>query len=139
MITEDQVTAHWEYVKGRLREEWGELTDDDIERSKGDLQQLVATIQERTHETKREIEDKLEDLAVESASFTEKASVAAREYADQASQALQEVFDGLTNNVRERLEQAEELVRQRPRESALVTFGTGLIAGAILGLAIRGR
>lgn len=139
MITSDQVSAHWDYVKGRLREEWGELTDDEIEQSKGDLQMLVATIQKKTNEAKHEIEDKLEELAAESSTFTERAGEAAREYADQASKALHDAFEGLSHNVRERIEQAEDLVRERPRESAIVTFGTGLIAGVILGLVVRGR
>lgn len=139
MITEEQVSAHWDYVKGRLRKEWGDLTDDEIEQSKGDMQMLVATIQRKTSETKREIEDKLEELALEADSMTARATAAAREYADQATQAVQGAYDNVSEGVRHKLEEAENLVREKPRESALITFGTGLIAGVVLGLVIRGR
>lgn len=139
MITEEQVANHWDYMKAQLRKEWGELTDDDIEKSKGDMQMLVATIEQKSGEAKREIEDKLEELALESASFTARAGAAARDYADQASQALHDAFDGVSQSVQHRLEDAERLVRKHPKESAMVTFGTGLIAGVILGMVIRGR
>lgn len=43
----DQIQGNWMQFKGRLRESWGDLTDDDIARIEGSQEQLVGRIQER--------------------------------------------------------------------------------------------
>jgi uncharacterized protein YjbJ (UPF0337 family) len=43
----DQIQGNWMQFKGRLRESWGDLTDDDISRIEGNQEQLVGRIQER--------------------------------------------------------------------------------------------
>ena len=43
----DQVAGKWKQVKGSVRERWGQLTDDDLERIAGQRNQLVGMIQER--------------------------------------------------------------------------------------------
>ena len=48
-------------MKGRLQQQWGKLTDDDLEVIKGDRRELVGRIQERygiaQDEAEREIDD----------------------------------------------------------------------------------
>jgi len=43
----DQVQGQWKQLKGSMREQWGKLTDDDIEQVAGDRDKLVGKIQER--------------------------------------------------------------------------------------------
>jgi uncharacterized protein YjbJ (UPF0337 family) len=43
----DRIQGNWQQFKGRLRESWGDLTDDDIARIEGNQEQLVGRIQER--------------------------------------------------------------------------------------------
>ena len=43
----DQIEGKWEQVKGSAREQWGKLTDDEIQQAKGNREQLVGLIQER--------------------------------------------------------------------------------------------
>ena len=43
----DQIQGNWTQFKGRLKEQWGDLTDDDIDRAAGQRDQLVGKIQER--------------------------------------------------------------------------------------------
>lgn len=57
-----ELQAKWEQVHGRVREAWGALTDDDLERSKGNWSQLVGNIRERTGDTMNSIEAKLNDI-----------------------------------------------------------------------------
>jgi uncharacterized protein YjbJ (UPF0337 family) len=52
----------WENYKGRIREAWGSLTDDDLERSDGKYEQLVGTIKEKTGEATDKVEAKLKDI-----------------------------------------------------------------------------
>ena len=52
----------WDQVKGRVKEAWGSLTDDDLDRTEGKREQLVGTIKEKTGETVEAIEDKLRGI-----------------------------------------------------------------------------
>ncbi|MBB2974327.1 CsbD family protein [Mesorhizobium sp. RMAD-H1] len=56
----DQIAGQWKQVKGKVREQWGDLTDDDLERIAGNRDQLVGRLQERyglaREEAKRQVD-----------------------------------------------------------------------------------
>jgi uncharacterized protein YjbJ (UPF0337 family) len=52
-------TGRWEQLKGRAKQLWPGLTDDDIKRAEGDFEALVERINERTGETRERIEELL--------------------------------------------------------------------------------
>ena len=43
----DQVQGKWKQYKGKAKEKWGQLTDDDLDMIDGRSQQLVGKLQER--------------------------------------------------------------------------------------------
>ncbi len=43
----DQIEGQWKQYKGRVKEKWGKLTDDDLDVIDGRRQQLVGIVQER--------------------------------------------------------------------------------------------
>jgi uncharacterized protein YjbJ (UPF0337 family) len=43
----DEVRGKWMQVKGTVREKWGDLTDDDLDRIAGDREQFIGRLQER--------------------------------------------------------------------------------------------
>jgi uncharacterized protein YjbJ (UPF0337 family) len=50
-------------MRGRVKEAWGALSDDDLDRTEGKWDQLVGTIKERNGESMDAIEKKLRDLS----------------------------------------------------------------------------
>lgn len=46
-MNEDTLKGQWKQLKGSVREQWGKLTDDDIDQIQGRREQLVGKIQER--------------------------------------------------------------------------------------------
>lgn len=52
----------WDQVKGRVKEAWGAITDDDLDRTEGKFEQLVGTIREKTGESLDDVENKLRDI-----------------------------------------------------------------------------
>lgn len=52
----DQVAGNWKQAKGKVREKWGKLTDDDLGVIAGKRDQLVGRIQERYGIAKEEAE-----------------------------------------------------------------------------------
>ena len=59
-MNEDTLKGQWTQFKGRVREQWGKLTDDDIDRIEGKSEQLIGRLQERygwaREEAQREVD-----------------------------------------------------------------------------------
>lgn len=56
----EQVEGQWKDIKGQLRTEWGKLTDDDLEATKGRRDRIIGKILERYGEAKESIGQKLD-------------------------------------------------------------------------------
>lgn len=52
----DTIKGNWKQMTGKVKEEWGELTDDEITEAAGERDQLVGRIQERYGIAKDEAE-----------------------------------------------------------------------------------
>jgi uncharacterized protein YjbJ (UPF0337 family) len=65
-MNQDQVKGKWEQVKGRAKEAWGVLTDDDFKRAEGSVEKLYGVIHEKVGDTKESIRAKLDNLHAES-------------------------------------------------------------------------
>jgi uncharacterized protein YjbJ (UPF0337 family) len=46
-MNEDTLKGQWTQLKGRAREQWGKLTNDDLDQIQGRSEQLIGKIQER--------------------------------------------------------------------------------------------
>lgn len=61
-MTDLKAEGKWDQVRGRVKEAWGALTDDDLDRTEGKKDKLVGTIKEKTGETVDKIEEKLNSI-----------------------------------------------------------------------------
>ena len=43
----DRVKGNWKQFQGKARQQWGKLTDDDLEVARGSRDELVGRVQER--------------------------------------------------------------------------------------------
>jgi len=57
----DRVGGNWKQFKGQVKEQWGKLTDDDLDRINGQREQLAGKIQESYGIGKDEAEKQLKD------------------------------------------------------------------------------
>jgi uncharacterized protein YjbJ (UPF0337 family) len=46
-MNQDTLKGQWTQLKGQVREQWGKLTNDDLDQIQGRAEQLVGKIQER--------------------------------------------------------------------------------------------
>ncbi|HSM01971.1 MAG TPA: CsbD family protein [Acidimicrobiia bacterium] len=58
-----KLEGNWKQAKGRIRETWGDMTDDELDQVEGNWEQLVGKIQTKTGETVEAIKSKLDDIA----------------------------------------------------------------------------
>ena len=120
-------------------EKWGQLTDDDLQIHGGNVDQLVGRIQQRTGEGRESIEKFLTEATSRGASAIAQAAESVGQYAHQAGDRLREGYGQLSDQARERFDSAQDLVRLNPAQSVAAAFGIGLVAGLIVGLALRSR
>jgi uncharacterized protein YjbJ (UPF0337 family) len=59
----DQVAGNWKQVKGKAREQWGKLTNDDLEVIAGRRDQLIGVLQERYGWARNEAEQQADAFA----------------------------------------------------------------------------
>lgn len=57
----DQVKGNWKQFSGKIKEEWGDLTDDDLTEIEGKRDQLAGKLQERYGIAKEEAERRISD------------------------------------------------------------------------------
>lgn len=59
-MNKEQMKGRWKQLKGRAKERWGELTDDDLDQIQGRRQALVGRIQERYGRKKEAVEKEVD-------------------------------------------------------------------------------
>ena len=62
---EQQMEGGWKRFKGRLKEAWGTLSDDDIDRMEGKRDQLEGLIEQKTGESRANIRREIDRLSTE--------------------------------------------------------------------------
>ena len=56
-----EIKGDWNIAKGKLKQKWADLTDDDLTFVSGKEDELIGRIQKRTGETREAIEKELKD------------------------------------------------------------------------------
>ncbi|HVV99679.1 MAG TPA: CsbD family protein [Planctomycetaceae bacterium] len=128
-----ELKGQWNTIRGKVKEKWGQLTDDDLQIAGGDFHQLIGTIQQRTGETRQQIEEYL-------SSITEGGQDAMQQMQEQfrrASEMAQQGMGQAREAAQRGIEMAEKWVESRPAESLAAILGLGLITGVVVGLLLR--
>lgn len=146
MMNRQELEGKWDQVKGRLQDRWGQLTDDELQRVRGDATALVGVIEQKTGESRREIEAYLDGVVGNGVARARMAADQVRVTADQvrdygqrAAESAHASYEQVADSVRTSYDQAEGSIRRNPAESVAVAFGAGIIAGVVVALAMRSR
>jgi uncharacterized protein YjbJ (UPF0337 family) len=59
----DQITGNWKQFKGKVKEKWGKLTDDDLTTINGRREQLAGVLQQKYGYAKEQAEKELDEFA----------------------------------------------------------------------------
>jgi uncharacterized protein YjbJ (UPF0337 family) len=57
----DQIEGKWKEYKGKVQQQWGNLTDDDLDRIEGRRDEVAGLLQQRYGKTKAEAERAVDD------------------------------------------------------------------------------
>jgi uncharacterized protein YjbJ (UPF0337 family) len=62
MATELDLKGNWNEVKGKLKQKYGQLTDDDLTLAEGKSDELIGRLQQKLGKTKEDIRAEIEKL-----------------------------------------------------------------------------
>lgn len=62
MTTKMELKGNWNEVKGKLKQKYGQLTDDDLAFSEGKEDELFGRLQQKLGRTKEQLRDEIEKL-----------------------------------------------------------------------------
>jgi uncharacterized protein YjbJ (UPF0337 family) len=135
MVNQSVLQGNWKQIRGKLKEKWGNLADDDVATFNGNVDQLVGKIQQKTGQARHEVERFLEEISNEGGSLKS----AAQESIQQAGKYVQMTAEQVGDSVSEGYEAVESFVQERPATSVAFAFGCGLAVGVGLALLLRER
>jgi uncharacterized protein YjbJ (UPF0337 family) len=61
-MNKDIISGKWTQLKGRIKEKWGDLTDDDFDVAEGNAEYLAGKLQERYGWAKERAEKEVKDF-----------------------------------------------------------------------------
>lgn len=61
-MTTLEMKGDWNITKGKLKQKWASLTDNDLEYSEGQQDELIGRIQKRTGQTREAVEKAIQEL-----------------------------------------------------------------------------
>ena len=59
-MNRDTLKGQWTQIKGEVREQWGKLTDDDLDQMQGNAEQLIGKLQERYGRSREQAEQEFD-------------------------------------------------------------------------------
>ena len=57
-----EIKGGWEVIKGKLKQQYAELTDDDLKMAEGNIEELLGKLQFKLGKTKEELQKIIEKL-----------------------------------------------------------------------------
>lgn len=57
-----KLKGSWNELKGKVKQKWGELTDDDLTYEEGQEEELIGKLQKKTGQTREEVVNYLNNL-----------------------------------------------------------------------------
>ena len=139
MINQQTLQGNWNEIKGKLRNRWGQLTDDDLSQFHGEVDKLVGTIQRKTGEGREAVEKFLSEVSGSAASAVGQAAESVRQYTQRAADGVQSTSKQAMDQLRVGYGEAQRLVHDRPGEALAVCFGAGLVTGVIVGIMMSSK
>jgi uncharacterized protein YjbJ (UPF0337 family) len=130
MVTQQILEGNWNEIKGKLRQKWGQLSDNDLTQVRGNIDELMGVIQRKTGEGRAAIEAFLQEMSDHAGSLLGTGASRLQNVTRQTAKAA-------GDQVRAGYIKTERLIRERPAESLAVCFGVGLVTGVLVGLFLR--
>ncbi|HMP05826.1 MAG TPA: CsbD family protein, partial [Lacipirellulaceae bacterium] len=110
-INQQTLEGNWNEIKGLIHEKWGQLTNDDLQRARGNVDQLVGLIQRKTGEGRDTVERFLSEATSGGANAVARMAESVRDYASSAVEGVDDLTARAGDYVREGYEHTERMIQ----------------------------
>lgn len=91
-MNQDVIQGKWTEIKGEIRKAWGNLSGDELEQTKGNLDSISGIIQQKYGQRKEDVSEKLNTIV---GRFQHKVESKYEDLKDAAVKKTDEIKDGL--------------------------------------------
>jgi uncharacterized protein YjbJ (UPF0337 family) len=130
-----RVEGNWKQMRGRVKERWGNLTDEDLTVIAGRRDQLEGMIQERygyaRERARREIEDWCRSIESNLAEEIESLRSGIQSLVSLVDRVAKEQFPHARARTTAALNEAEEAVKRNPISALAIALSLGFLIGVL--------
>jgi uncharacterized protein YjbJ (UPF0337 family) len=136
MVSQETLSGNWNSIVGKVKEKFGQITNDDLTKIHGNMDQLVGLIERKAGQTREQAEEFLSAFYDKAEGTFRNVSQKGHQAYNQASEMLDEGMKQVSQKAGEGYEYAKDTVTRRPAESLAVVAGLGLLAGIAIGISM---
>lgn len=136
MITKTELNDNWRSMSGAIKAKYDEITDDELNDVNGSVQRLFALVQQKTGQTRQEVESYLSELCEQQGTTFAQFCATMADYAESARESLRDGYSQVSRQMQRGYDSSLEAVSERPVISVGAALAVGLIAGVAIGLSI---
>lgn len=132
----------WDEIKGKLKQRYGQLTDDDLAFAEGKGEEILARLREKLGVSSEDLNVVLDEFYAagshvnaarqKAAEIAEEVRARAGVAADEVKAQAGVVYEQARKQARGFWQEGEEYVRHNPRESLVTALFAGFVAGLLL-------
>ena len=130
-----RVEGNWKQMRGRAKERWGKLTDDDLTAIAGRRDQLEGLIQERygyaREKARREIEDWYRSMESNLSEQIESLRAGIQNLSSTVERIAKEQIPRVRSRATKALNDAEEAVKRNPLAVVAIALSLGLLISVL--------
>jgi uncharacterized protein YjbJ (UPF0337 family) len=130
-----RVEGNWKQMKGRVKERWGKLTDDDLTAIAGRRDQLEGMIQERygyaRERARREIEDWYRSMESSLTEQIESLRSGIQSLSSTIERIAKEQIPHSRVRATDAFNEAEDAVKRNPISALAIALGLGFLIGML--------
>ena len=113
MATKQETAGQWKSLTGKVKEKYGNITDNDLTQLNGNIDQLIGLVQRKSGQTREQIEAFVHECGEACESVVGKVS----KYVSSAAGALREGMDSVTESTKAGYDSSLKTVSRHPLES----------------------
>lgn len=132
MVTRQELSGKWNTIAGSVKERYGQITDNDLKQVEGDLNQLAGLIQQKTGQSREQIESFFDECCTSADSMMDRAA----DMAAGAGETLRDGYDQAAMQAKRGYSTTVKTLSSHPLESTGLALGVGVVVGLLLGMSI---
>lgn len=125
-----ELSEKWDTVANATKKQFSQISDQDLKRTEGDLNELAAIIQKKAGKTRKQVEEFFDECCGSADSMAGQVT----HLANNAGESIREGYNQAAEQARRGYESTVSTISDNPVRSLAVGLGLGLVVGLLIGM-----